>query len=301
MKHDLAGEATSPPICDYEGSPYQSAFWGDGQRGYEDLAERIALRALLPPTGDRIIEIGAGFGRLANLYQGYDQIILLDYSKSLLREAQAHLGHDPRYIYVVGNVYNLPIASHAVQTLVMVRVMHHLQDAPRALQELVRITASQGYLVLEYASKHHLKSIVRYFSHRQSWNPFALEPYEFAPLNFNFHPRWMTTHLQRAGLHIEAERGVSWFRLPFLKQRLSATSLARLDGWLQPLGSKVRLTPSIFLRARAPFQPVPAVADLFRCPHCHHESPEPTPAYLHCARCGAHWPIENGIYDFKTA
>ena len=27
---------TTPPICDYEGSPYRTAFWND-ERRYEDL------------------------------------------------------------------------------------------------------------------------------------------------------------------------------------------------------------------------------------------------------------------------
>nr|HID13463.1 hypothetical protein [Anaerolineae bacterium] len=54
-------------ICDYEGSAYRTEFWGQG-REYEDAVERIALQRLLPPSGRRIIEIGAGFGRLADLY-----------------------------------------------------------------------------------------------------------------------------------------------------------------------------------------------------------------------------------------
>ena len=41
--------------CDYEGSDYRSAFWGGGKREYEDAAERIAIRRLLPPTGERLV------------------------------------------------------------------------------------------------------------------------------------------------------------------------------------------------------------------------------------------------------
>jgi len=38
----------TPPICNYEGSDYQQQFWEAGGRAYEDAAEGIALKRLLP-------------------------------------------------------------------------------------------------------------------------------------------------------------------------------------------------------------------------------------------------------------
>jgi hypothetical protein len=35
--------ADHPPICDYEGSDYQTSFWEEGERAYEDRVEEIAL------------------------------------------------------------------------------------------------------------------------------------------------------------------------------------------------------------------------------------------------------------------
>ena len=37
-------------------------------------------------------EIGAGFGRLADLYLGYEQIVLMDYSRTLLLDAVQRVG-----------------------------------------------------------------------------------------------------------------------------------------------------------------------------------------------------------------
>ena len=71
-------ESQTHRYCDYEGSDYRTAFWGGRDREYEDAAERIALGRLLPPSGGRLIEIGAGFGRLADLYAGYREVVLLD-------------------------------------------------------------------------------------------------------------------------------------------------------------------------------------------------------------------------------
>ena len=56
----------NPPICDYEGSDYRTRFWENENRDYEDLAERIAMRRLLPAQapdterGQRLLEIASG-------------------------------------------------------------------------------------------------------------------------------------------------------------------------------------------------------------------------------------------------
>ena len=67
-----------PPICDYEGSNYRTEFWEGKGRDYEDQVERIALRRLLPKHGRRLLELGAGFGRLTSEYNMYDQVVLCD-------------------------------------------------------------------------------------------------------------------------------------------------------------------------------------------------------------------------------
>jgi ubiquinone/menaquinone biosynthesis C-methylase UbiE len=90
------------------------------------------MQKLLPPQRQRLIEIGAGFGRLADLYHGYQQVVLNDYARTQLEEAQNYLGHDKRFIYVVSDIYNMPFVDNLFDALTMVRVMHHLADVPAA-------------------------------------------------------------------------------------------------------------------------------------------------------------------------
>jgi len=142
-------------ICDYEGSHYRTNFWEGQGREYEDRAERIALRKLLPPRGRRLIEIGAGYGRLAELYRGYDEVLLLDYALSQLQQARERLG-DGRFRYIAADLYHMPLVDCCLDTAVMVRVMHHVQDPPAALSEIARILIPQGAFVLEYANKRSL-------------------------------------------------------------------------------------------------------------------------------------------------
>ncbi|MCB0199310.1 MAG: methyltransferase domain-containing protein [Caldilineae bacterium] len=288
-----------PEVMDYEGSDYQERFWGSGERDYEDRAERIALRKLVPPAGRRLVEFGAAFGRLADLYGGYDQVILLDYSRSLLAQAQARLGHDQRFVFVAANLYKLPLVDGVVDTGVIVRVMHHLADVAAALAEIGRTVAPGGALVAEYASKRHLKSIARYALRRQQWSPFDSNPYEFVPLNFDFHPDWMTARFRSAGLTIEQELAVSHFRIAVLKQLVPARYLAAADGAVQGIGARWKLTPSVFVRCRVPGSAPSALpASLFQCPECRGSLTDGGVS-MDCTHCGRRWPVRAGIFDFK--
>jgi SAM-dependent methyltransferase len=286
-------------ICDYEGTSYRARFWEGKDREYEDLAERIALRRLLPPGGRRLTEIGAGFGRLADLYGGYDQVILLDHAISGLREAQQRLGRAGRFIYVAANLYHLPVAPRSCDTVVTVRVLHHVADVPAALQEIAGVLRPGGVYLLEYANKRNAKAIARYLLRRQVWSPFGAEPYEFAELNFDFHPAWMAGQLARAGFRVEDGLAVSHFRHPFFKRLASPDSLAAADGAIQRVGATWKVAPSIFLRGRLSGSGGDAPYALFRCPACGGPALEQAPEALHCPACGVHWPVVDGIYDFR--
>jgi SAM-dependent methyltransferase len=286
-------------ICDYEGTSYRARFWEGKGREYEDLAERIALRRLLPPGGRRLTEIGAGFGRLADLYGGYDQVILLDHAISGLREAQQRLGRAGRFIYVAANLYHLPVAPRSCDTVVTVRVLHHVADVPAALQETAGVLRPGGVYVLEYANKRNAKAVGRYLLRRQAWSPFGTEPYEFAELNFDFHPAWMAAQLARAGLQVEDGLAVSHFRHPFFKRLASPDALAAADGAFQRVGAAWKLAPSIFVRSRLTGSGGNGQEALFRCPACGSLELEQEPEALRCPACASVWPVVDGIYDFR--
>ncbi len=127
-----------PPVIDYEGSSYSTEFWNPS-REYEDRAERIALRALLPPRGRRLADIGAGAGRLAELYAGYDEVILMDYARSTVMEARARWAHDTRFKFVAADLYQLPFADGAFPSVLAVQSIEHVPDAERALAEAARV------------------------------------------------------------------------------------------------------------------------------------------------------------------
>lgn len=292
------------PVCSYEGSRYRTDFWTEA-RAYEDAAERFALRALLPPTGGTLMEIGAGYGRLVDLYQGYETVILLDYAHTQLAQAVERLGETgeggtPRYLFVQADFYKLPFVTGLFNTITMIRTLHHAVDAPAVIQGIAEILGPRGAFVLEFANKHNLKALLRYLLRRQTWSPFAREPVEFVDLNFDFHPRWIWAQLQKAGLTREAVRTVSHFRLGWLKRRVPAHTLARLDALVQPTGALWQWSPSVFVRARADAGRSAAPPDVFFCcPECRSPLGAPGAAHYDCVDCGRRWQREGLIYNFR--
>jgi len=290
------------PVCDYEGSRYRTEFWEGQGRDYEDLTERVALRALLPPRGKRIAHLGAGFGRMTGELGGYDQVIVLDYSRTMLREAQAHLGRDPRYVYVAADIYHLPLADGSCDAALMERVIHHMADAPAALRQVRAALAPGAPFVLEFANKRNLKAIARHKLGRQSWDPFDEAPVEFVALNFDFHPDAMVRWLREAGFVTEKRRALSYFRLGALKRAIPTGVLVALDRLLQPTGEWALYSPSVFTLNRAVGDAPPAALDgpLFKCLNCGDPLQDDGDSVV-CANCDGRWAIRDGIYDFKEA
>ena len=68
-------------------------FWEDVDRAYEDMADRIAIRRLLPAKIDKFVDIAGGYGRLAKEYlPRAKHVTIFDYSKTELKQAKDKFG-----------------------------------------------------------------------------------------------------------------------------------------------------------------------------------------------------------------
>ncbi len=292
-----------PPVIDYEGSDYQTSFWEEGGREYEDQTEKIALKRLLPDQGDLLLEIGAGAGRNTPRYHGFKRVVLLDYSLTQLQQAQQNLGRGDQYIFVAGDVYRLPFINDLFDGATMIRTLHHMKDPLAAISQVQRVLGPDRPFLLEYANKQNLKAILRYLLGQQDWNPFSVEAVEFADLNFDFHPRSIRKWLTEAGFNLERQLTLSHFRINFLKKIIPTGVLVFLDSIFQPTGQWWQLSPSVFTRSRTD-KPNPAVKlkGFFQCPGCGSALPdrELDTDQLRCQSCGSSYPIIDGIHDFRN-
>jgi ubiquinone/menaquinone biosynthesis C-methylase UbiE len=290
---------TKPPVCSYEGSDYQQRFWEEGGRAYEDAAEAIALKRLLPDGGKLMLELGAGAGRNTPRYKNFERVVLLDYSRTQLEQARDRLGYTDRYIYVAADVYQLPFVERAFDAATMIRTLHHMAEPELALVQVHRVMTPEGSFILEFANKRNLKSMLRYFLRKQDWNPYTQEQVEFAELNFDFHPRAVRRYLNEVGFKIEKQLAVSNFRVGFLKRHVSPRLLAGLDSLLQWTAALVQVSPSVFTRSRT-IKTGEAYegGELFACPVCG-TTLRGWNEDLKCEQCGKVWAFKDGIYDFR--
>ena len=290
----------TPPVIDYEGSDYQDTFWEEGNRAYEDAAEEIALKRLLPPGRGRLLELGAGAGRNTHRYKGFEYITLLDYSTTQLHRAIERLGMGGKYRYVAADVYHLPFAPGVFSAATMIRTIHHLSDPELALSQVNDCLFNGAALILEFANKRNIKSIARYWLKRQEWDPFDHDPVEFVKLNFDFHPVRMKEWLKKTGFQVGKHLSVSYLRADFLKRVLPLPTMRALEHLLQFVLSWAAYSPSIFLRSSAVNQVDPAGESVFfRCPACGHYPLSDTPPVLICDQCDKKYHLKDGIYDFR--
>jgi len=289
----------TPPVCSYEGSDYQQRFWEQGGRAYEDAAEAIALKRMLPASGKLMLELGAGAGRNTPRYRNFDRVVLLDYSRTQLEQARDHLGYTDRYTYVAADVYSLPFIENVFDASTMIRTLHHMAEPEQALAQVYKVMAPDGFFILEFANKRNLKAMLRYLFGKQSWSPYTRDPVEFADLNFDFHPKAVREYLVNVGFGPDKQLTVSHFRMGALKRHLPAKLLAGLDSLLQWTGAFVQVSPSVFTRSITLKDGEAQTGDgLFACPAC--GTPLPSEETdLTCEQCGRIWPFKDGIYDFR--
>lgn len=290
-----------PRICEYGDSTYRQDFWEGQGRDYEDAVERRALAKLLPDSGVRLLEVGAGFGRITGEYHMFQQVVLLDYSLEQLQYARSRYGDDG-YLYIAADAYRMPFQPGVFDAATMIRVIHHFEDVPAVLGQIRASLADGGRFILEFANKRNLKAMLRHFLGKNQWSPYTLAPVEFVELNYNFHPQYMRHQARDCGFTLRRELPVSWFRLGLIKRAIPTGLLTRMDEMLQ--ATAWTLAPSVFLDLRLengnalPEGLKPAKAhEILQCPL--------SGARLHRAgdelvsEDGLRWGIKQGVFDFR--
>lgn len=239
-------------VCDYSDTDYEQEFWQGKNREYEDGADKLAVLKLLPEHAASILELGAGFGRLADCYQArFEQVTLFDYAQNLLDQAKKRHGGRPGFAFQQGNVYKLPYDALFTETVLMVRVSHHLEDIAKVLQEASRVLKPRGVFVLEYANKRNFKEVLKAIFGRSKMQPFKVSATARTEQGFyNYHPAYIERLARKAGFHVEKVLSVSNFRWSIFKQLLGAGPLLWLENILQTPLSWLRFGPSIYLKLR---------------------------------------------------
>lgn len=238
-------------VSDYNGYDYKKIFWEDADRAYEDMADRLAIRRLLPEKMDKFVDIAGGYGRLAKEYlPRAKHPTLFDYSQTELDQAKAEFGD--QLATQQGDIYHLPFKANTFNALMMVRATHHFADMPAVTRELHRILKPGGIAVIEVANKRTLPKMFRYWLRRSDVNPFDRSPSSLKDLNndgfFNYHPKYIEQVFRDAGFEIAEVLSVSNFRSARLKKLFGTKNLVTFEKHVQKPLAAIRFAPSIYYK-----------------------------------------------------
>lgn len=242
-------------VSDYNGYDYKKEFWEKADREYEDQADRMAIRKLLPKRMEKFADIGGGYGRLASEYiKRARKVYIFDYSKSELKQAKEIYGD--KIETKAGDIYKLPFKDNELDGLMMVRVTHHLKHMNKAMAELYRVLKPGGVAVIEVANKRTLPKMARFALGKSKVNPFDKKVANYKEISadgfYNYHPKYVEEIFEKTGFKQEKVLSVSNFRSRALKKIFGTDRLVRMENGAQQLLASVRFAPSIYYKLRKP-------------------------------------------------
>lgn len=233
-------------------------------RDYEHKSEIIALKAFLQKIKKikKILEVGAGFGRLMPSYAfRAKKIILTDPSAKTLKMAREAFGKRKNIKFIHSSLENLPSKIHpnSVNLVIMIRVIHHIKDIDTAFRIIHKMISPNGYFIFEFANKKHIKARFKeylkgnfsFLKDQTTKDIRSLKSIKKGTLPFlNYHPDKIKDVLTQYGFEVIEERSVSNIRSTFLKNIFSTDLLVSLEKILQRPFSYIDFGPSIFILAR---------------------------------------------------
>lgn len=109
---------------------------------------RIAVDALRPRPGQRLLDAGSGSGEVSrSLAAGACEVLAVDHSSAVTAAAVSrHDGSDVRYLTGDAGALNLP--NDHVDGVWCERLLQHVDDADAVIRELIRVTRPGGRICL---------------------------------------------------------------------------------------------------------------------------------------------------------
>lgn len=245
----------------YDTYDYPSYWEG---RVYEHQSEILAIKYFLNkiPKFDSLLEVGCGYGRLTPSYLfRTKKAILSDPSATLLKLARKAYRNNKKVTFLQSGIQSLPnsLKAHSQDVIVMVRVLHHIEDIDTALATITNLLKVRGYLILEFANKRHLKATLKELFKGNFTFPLdiftkdlrsqkSMEKRNIAFLNY--HPDMVNHKLESHSLEVKDKLSVSNIRSTLLKKLLTTETLLVIEKYLQKTFGIFSFGPSIFILAQ---------------------------------------------------
>jgi ubiquinone/menaquinone biosynthesis C-methylase UbiE len=137
------------------------ADWYENERhgGYHALIDQLQVDLAKPlATGQDILEIGCGTGMiLKELAPVARNAIGIDISPGMLAQAQAR-GLE----VVVGSATDLPFQEESFDMICSFKVLAHIEDIEKVMQEVARVLRPGGVAALEFYNSQSLRTLIKH-------------------------------------------------------------------------------------------------------------------------------------------
>jgi len=304
-------------ISNYDKNHYDYRdYWK--QRRYEDISERVIMNKFFHnEQGAYFFDIGGSFGRNTPSYiDKYKTCVIGDYSLETLQKNYKELRSKYKNLELVAlNVYNLPFKTSVFDGALMVRVLHHIENTNKYINEIKRVMNGGSVYIQEYANKMHFKAITRAIL-TFNFSFFNTDHYQQPTRGnnegngrdgdnvfLNFHPTHINKLLRKAELIQEDRFGASYFRVPILKRLFKPEFLYWLEIIFQNIFKYTYLAPSIFIKTRKravkKITKTSDIQEILCCPKCK-ESLSFTKSRAKCNRCKSLFFKKKNIWDFRV-
>jgi ubiquinone/menaquinone biosynthesis C-methylase UbiE len=125
------------------------------QRFFSDNVRDVALAAAQVQAGRVAADLGAGTGFISEgLLRSRLQVIAVDQSPAMLKEMKEKFRAFDGIDYRVGEAERLPIADANVDYVFANMYLHHVEQPPKAIQEMVRVLKAGGRVVITDLDEH---------------------------------------------------------------------------------------------------------------------------------------------------
>lgn len=148
------------------------------QRGYFKLVDSIAWKSLtnelhLINKKSQILDLGCGPGRYLEplIKNGFD-VYGYDFSENMIKIARKCINDDSRIKQ--GDVTELPYRDSSFDLVYSFKVLPHINNIDRALEEIYRVLKPNGVAVLEFYNRNSIRYILnklaKIYKYYTCWN-----------------------------------------------------------------------------------------------------------------------------------